>query len=257
MEIMPKYAIALSFCLMSLMAMAGRCKLCGARIMESRDGFCASCKYRPEAKKMQKEEKEKKIKEKQNAELLAEQKKPLKLKSFLGFEFLAKATGNERIASVKLKKPFREFSEAQLGYTSLNRLYSVSITNTFEKFSCADVENEVTAIAHILEKKYAFTFPNGVVCNEGRRMIGGGRIPGARSAAPIRILDFKRTTYFAKREWSDVTIEVVGIFYRDSDEWEKKLPSVCVTVSMPEIFKKDSESRKALSASDENGIDVL
>ena len=254
---MSKISFVLVPPLISMTAVAGQCKLCRAQIMGSRVEFCSACKYTPEAKKMQREAKERALREKQKNELLAQQKKPLNLKSFLGFEFLTKSTGNERVTSVKLKKPFREFSEVQLGYTPLNRLYSVSITNTFEKFSCADVENEVTAIAHILEKKYAFTFPDGVICNDGRRMIGGGWIPGARSAAPIRILDFKRTTYFAKRKWSDVTIEVVGIFYRDSDEWEKKLPSVCVTVSMPEIFKKDSESRKALSTSDENGIDVL
>lgn len=252
---MSKLVFILLLLLISMTAVAGRCKLCRAQIMGSRVDFCSACKYTPEAKKMQKEAKDRALLEKQKKEQLEQQKKPLNLKSFLGFEFLSKSSEKENHKSVRLKRPFREFAEAQLYYTPFGRLYCISITNTFAKFSCADVENEVTAIAHILEKKYDFKFPKGVVCNNGIYSRGGGYVPGAWSTARSQIIDSRRTTYFAERVWSDVVIEVEGVYYRD--KYAEKSPCVRVSVTMPKVYNEDKEARKTLSASDEEGIDVL
>ena len=205
---------------------------------------------------MKKKAAERDLAKKQTQEKLDLQKKPLKLKSFLGFEFLSKSTTDGVNLSVKLQKPFRSFSEAQLSYSPMGRLYCITITNTFPQFVAADVETEVRTIATILEKKYNFKFFDGVVCNDGISMTGGVAMPGARSATPTRVFNTGRTTYRAYRRWSDVSIEVEGIFYRPKGD-VKKSPCVSVTVKMPEILELDRKAKKDSAQTDEDGLDVL
>lgn len=253
MKIASKIIAALAV-MWSMTAVAGRCELCNAQIL-GRQKFCSRCKNKPEAKKMQDVARANAAKEKQKKELLEIQRRPLKLKTFLGHEFLAKSNKDQKCLTVKLKKPFRGFSEAQLYYTPLGRIYRISITNSFSTFTCADVENEVSAIAHILEKKYDFKFPNGVVCDCELRSRGDVCVPSAAAATPIWTQNLGRTRYTASRKWSDVTIDVCGVIYGKADG--DRSPCVSVTVSMPEVLKADADERKKLSTTDESGIDVL
>ena len=118
--------LVLTVVIISTAAMAGRCRLCSAQIMGNKSEFCSRCKFTPNAKKLQKEAKERESAEKSAKEKADQEKKPLKLKTFLGFEFLSESTAKEASKIVKLKKPFRGFSEAQLSYTALGRLYCIN-----------------------------------------------------------------------------------------------------------------------------------
>lgn len=250
-----KYCIVIALVVGATVSFAGRCQICGANIIENRAGFCSTCKYTPRAKQIQAEEKRRKQNEEAKKELLENERKPLKLKKFLGFEFLSNCEQGVSCSTVKLEKPFRKFNKAQLYYTDIGRLFCVTISNTFENCTCEDIKNEVTAIAHILEKKYNFTFPGGVKSSDGIHTIGGAYNIATRTVAHKQIFDSGKSSYFATRKWADFTIELKGVFYRSSGC--KNDSFIFLKVWMPEVKQADKKKQNEIIQNDESGIDVL
>jgi len=213
----------------------------------------------PDIKEMLKKEAKK---SKEVAALRQKQQKQLetklRIRTFLGFEFLSSSDSDEEKVVKPLKKPFRSFKEATLSYTSKRRLYKVEISDSVPGRSSTGIEAELTAMSAIFEKKYNFAFEipltsggDFYTTGGGAQVVSGGDVRIARR----KIVKKSWRSWIREYEWKDFLLVMEGLVPINGNEDTNTHVSVSFTMKgVPEDDRK--ESLKSASE-DESGLDVL
>lgn len=242
-----KHLLLIGLVLQSFIILAAQCKVHGCSRYAKRSGYCSFHKNEEKQEVLQDESQKNRVGQYN-----------LKLKSFVGYKFLSKG-GSGEIKTCKLSIPFRGFDEAKLFYSSMGRLYQICLEDAVEGRTGEEIQNELASIAAIFEKKYNFTFPKPLSCDNGISVMGGGHYighGGQLEHAPIKYSKLKITSWNRNMEWEDFKLNLHGERPNGSHS-TNDITRLKITFTMKGIKEADKKQAAQKATKDTDGIDAL